>query len=104
MMHDESILKVHLIQGRSSGSRGNIEIKIASYDNRELRTVPLHIIESLGKLSATQASVAFAFEVKIVSDHHLARDVSLHNEGQSSSQSFLKGTDFRNEPVRLPEV
>jgi hypothetical protein len=48
----EGILKLRLTEGRSSKPFGHIEIKVPCENNRQLRIVPLGIIESLPKLSA----------------------------------------------------
>jgi hypothetical protein len=60
------ILKLRATYGRSRRSLGQIEIKIASEQNRRLPVVSPSVVQGLLKLGVAQRVVTFAFQVQVI--------------------------------------
>ena len=104
MLIRKCVLKLGATHCASGGPHGHVEIEVASKRDGDTPIVSPGIVQGLVKLGAAQPIITFAFQVQVIGDDRFSRDAGIANQGQASSDSFLKRLYFGKEPVRAPSL
>jgi hypothetical protein len=79
---------------------------ILGFASRKLKAVrsSQRKLRSRLQLRLTQLVIASAFEMQVISDDCFPRDAGIDDQRHATTKSFLERIDFRNEPMRAPEI